>query len=238
MGDITGIGWTTSTWNPWYGCVKISPGCRNCYMYRWAERGGLDPRRVTRSKTRFRDPLKPSWRTGRRIFTCSLSDFFIAEADAWRPETWEIIRQTPQHTYLMLTKRPDRIADHLPSGWPWPHVWLGVSIETPAYLWRADVLREIPAVTRFLSLEPLLEDLGSINLEGIGWVVCGGESGTAYRPMQIAWVASIREQCVAAGVPLFVKQAAGRTAGQQGNIPDELWAYKQLGDDTTVLSPI
>jgi protein gp37 len=101
MGTTTGIEWTKSTWNPWYGCIKVSPGCQHCYMYQWAERSGREPRRVTRSKTRFREPLQ--WSDGRPIFTCSLSDFFIEQAEPWRPEAWEIIEQTPRHTYLILT---------------------------------------------------------------------------------------------------------------------------------------
>ena len=197
--------------------------------------GGKNPMLVQRSKTRFRDPLKRKWRTPRDILTCSYSDFFIAQADPWRPEAWDIIRQTPQHTYLILTKRPERIRDHLPDGWPWPHVWLGVSIETPAYLWRADVLRDIPAAKRFFWLEPLLADLGTINLDGIGWAIVGGEYGPHYRPMEIAWVESIAKQCVIAQVPLCVKQDAAPINGQQGRLPDALWAYTQMGTETAEL---
>jgi protein gp37 len=218
MGDDTPIEWADATWNPWYGCIKISLGCRHCYMYREQKRYGGNPYDIKRSKTRFQDPLK--WQDGRTIFTCSWSDFFIDKADPWRPEAWEIIRQTPRQTYLILSKRPERIEDHLPPGWPWPHVWLGVSIESRAYLWRADALRKIPAARRFLSLEPLLEDLGRLDLTGINWVIVGGESGPTARPMAPSWVRSIRDQCGAAGVPFFFKQWGGRTAKAGGRLLD------------------
>jgi protein gp37 len=197
-------------------------------MYRDKTRYGQDPAVVVRSKTTFGEPLK--WKDPQRIFTCSWSDFFIEQADEWRPDAWEVIRRTPQHTYLVLTKRPERIADHLPQGWPWSHVWLGVSIETPAYAWRADMLRDLPATRRFLSCEPLLADLGGLDLRGIHWVIVGGESGTHHRPMEVAWAESIRDQCLAAGVPLYVKQDSAWKDGMQGGLPDDLWSYKQLGN--------
>jgi protein gp37 len=218
MGERTNIEWTDSTWNPWYGCIKASPGCQHCYMYQWAGRAGQNPRQVTRSKTRFRDPLR--WSKGQSIFTCSLSDFFIDQADPWRPEAWEVIAQTPHHTYLILTKRPERIRDHLPAGWPFPHVWFGVSVESPAYLWRANVLRTIPAAGRFLSCEPLLADLGPLDLRGMGGVIVGGESGPTHRPIAASWVGSIRDQCLAAGVSFFFKQWGGRTAKAGGRVLD------------------
>jgi protein gp37 len=230
MADRSAIEWTDATWNPWHGCLKVSPGCQACYMYREKTRYGQDPRVVVRSRTTFGAPLR--WTEPRRVFTCSWSDFFIAEADAWRPDAWDIIRATPHLTYQVLTKRPERIAAHLPPDWQngWRHVWLGVSIETRAYAHRADVLRAIPAALRFLSLEPLLEDLGPLDLSGIGWVIAGGESGgrpsralvlkscvqgdcdawcpcqgTGYapKPDALEWIRSVRDQCVAAGVPFF-----------------------------------
>jgi protein gp37 len=189
---------------------------------------------VVRSTTTFGAPLK--WKSPQLVFACSWSDFFIEQADAWRPEAWEMIRRTP-HTYLLLTKRVDRIADHLPPGWPWPHVWLGTSIETPAYLWRADVLREIPAAHRFLSLEPLLADLGPLNLDGISWVIPGGESGPQHRPMDIPWVESIVNQCVLAQVPVFVKQDSAHRDGQQGRLSDALWAHDWTPTDPLPQQP-
>lgn len=163
---------------------------------------GRDPEVVSRSKTKFRDPLK--WKEPRFVFTCSWSDWFIQEADPWRAEANAIIAATP-HTYQVLTKRIERAERRLPIV-ALPNMWLGVSIENKATLHRADVLRDLPAALRFLSLEPLLEDLGTINLRGIGWVIVGGESGSV-RPFSFEWARSIIEQCKEAGVPVFMKQA-------------------------------
>ena len=181
MADRTAISWTEATWNPWYGCTKVSAGCDNCYMFREMRQYGRDPETVMRRKTTFAAPLR--WREPRRIFACSWSDWFIAEADAWRPEAWAIIRQTPHLTFQILTKRPARIRAHLPEGWPWPHVWLGTSVESAASAYRARVLQDVPAALRFLSLEPLLGPLPQLDLAGIGWAILGGESGPGYRPI-------------------------------------------------------
>lgn len=203
MGKSTEISWTDATWNPWHGCHKVSPGCKFCYMFRDKKRYGQDPNTVVRSKTTFREPLK--WRDPRVIFTCSWSDWFIEEADPWRDEAYDLIRATPHHTYQILTKRDDRIVGRFPDP-PLPNVWLGVSVESPKYSYRIDTLRKIPAAVRFLSLEPLIEDLGPLNLDGINWVIAGGESGPEARQMRPEWVRSIRNQCVAAGVPFHFKQ--------------------------------
>lgn len=227
MGNKTGIGWCDKTWNPWHGCLPVSCGCDYCYMYAAKRQYGKNPAIVVRSSpATFNAPLK--WHDPARVFTCSWSDFFIAEADGWRPEAWEIIRCSTPLTFQILTKRPARIAAHLPATWPdgWPSVWLGVSIETRQYLYRADVLREIPAAVRFLSLEPLLEDLGPLNLAGIDWVIVGGESGPRRRPFEITWLASIAKQCADAGVPLYVKQDSALRPGQQGRILDDLWIHE------------
>jgi len=182
-------------------------------MYAWRINAGGDPTVVTQSKT-LRDPLK--WKDGRRIFTCSLSDFFIQDADAWRPDAWEIIRQTPQHTYLILTKRPQLIQARLPHDWGngYPNVWLGISVENKAMQAnRIPVLRQIPAVRRFLSLEPLLEPLAPLDLDDISWVIVGGESGQQPRPMRHEWVWPILEACQRRNVAFFFKQSAGAKSG-------------------------
>ena len=226
MGFVTGVGWTDRTWNPWHGCHHVSCGCDNCYMFQQKRQYGQDPDIVVRSKTTFAAPLR--WKDPARVFTCSWSDFFIAEADAWRPEAWEIIRRTPHLTYQILTKRPSRIANHMPDGWasdPWVHVQLGTSIESRKYLHRADVLCRTPGL-KFLSLEPLLEDLGDIDLGLIGWVIVGGESGPNRRPFEIAWLERIADRCARFGVPLFVKQDSAMKPGQQGRIPDALWIHE------------
>jgi protein gp37 len=207
MGQFSGIEWTEATWNPWHGCVRVSPGCAHCYMYREKKRYGQEPSAVIKGKTTFGAPLK--WSEPCLIFTCSWSDFFIEEADSWRPEAWDIIRATPRHTYQILTKRPERIAAHLPDGWPFANVWLGVSVENPRFYWRIELLRQVPAFLRFLSLEPLLAPMPSLPFDGISWVIVGGESGPKCRRMKAEWVREIRAQCVEAGVPFFFKQWGG-----------------------------
>jgi protein gp37 len=231
MGERTGIAWADRTWNPWHGCLKVSPGCKLCYMYREKKQYGQNPMLIQRSKTKFNEPLK--WNSG-RVFTCSWSDFFIEEADAWRPEAWEIIRKTPQLTYQILTKRPERIAAHLPADWGdgYSNVWLGVSVESQKYAdERIPILLKTPAAVRFLSVEPLLEAVTLCELpsaSGVGryldslsnagvdpgaeipskldWVICGGESGSGARPMWIKWAQDLRDECKEAGVSFFMKQ--------------------------------
>lgn len=209
MGKTSSIEWTEATWNPWQGCVKVSTGCKNCYMYRAKRRYGQNPILVVRSKTTFNDPLK--WAEPRLIFTCSWSDWFIENADEWRDEAWDIIRRTPQHTYQLLTKRPERIHDHLPADWNegWQNVWLGVSIESQAYVSRLTLLCEAPAHVRFVSAEPLLDPVYLGDLSGISWVITGGESGPGARSMKPDWVRLIRRQCKKAGVAFFHKQNGG-----------------------------
>ena len=241
MGRTTSISWTGATYNPWHGCQKISPGCSRCYMYQDKIRYGQDPTQIIRSKhATFVAPLK--WqrevergeRVGheRLVFTCSWSDFFIEEADAWRPEAWDIIRATPNLTYQVLTKRPERIAACLPPDWGqgWPHVWIGVSVENRRWLSRLEMLREIAAAVRFASFEPLLAYLGGIDdyLEGLDWAIVGAESGPKRRPMPLHWLTSLVDQCQAANIPTWVKQGSALRDGQQGDIPDDVWAIKQL----------
>lgn len=213
MSEKTGIAWTEATWNPWHGCHKISPGCKNCYMFSEKARYGQNPNVVVRSKTTFNAPLK--WKDPRLVFTCSWSDWLIEEADPWRQEAYGIIRRTP-HTYQILTKRPERAAEHWPCDDPPPNAWLGVSVEDKKYgLPRIDILRTIPAALRFLSIEPQLEDLGNINLEGIHWVIIGAESGAGARPFDVAWVRDLIEQCKSAGVLCFVKQFGNNPVEQE-----------------------
>ena len=210
---------TQYTWNPWRGCTKISPGCVNCYMFRDQKRYGNDPSRVMRTKT-GRDPLR--WQNkaaaaGRTdlVFTCSWSDWFHEAADEWRPEAWEVVRRCPNLVFQILSKRPERIEDHLPPDWDggYPNVWLGVSVETDDYCWRADVLRTVPACVRWVCAEPLLGLLPSLNLDGIHWVVVGGESGPGWRRMDPQWARELRDRCRAAGVAFYFKQSSGLYQG-------------------------
>jgi protein gp37 len=218
VAEKTNIAWSNATWNPWHGCAKVSAGCKNCYMFREKKQYGQDPTLVVRSKTKFSDPLR--WvargKAPRYCFTCSWSDFFIEQADPWRAEAWDIIQQTPEITYQILTKRPERISMGLPDDWRegYPNVWLGVSVENREAKHRIETLREIPAALRFLSLEPLLQHLGDIDLSGVGWLIAGGESGPGARPMHPGWARSLRDQCLERGLPFFFKQWGEWTPGE------------------------
>lgn len=221
MGVTTGIGWTQATWNPWRGCTRVSPGCARCYMFREQERYGRDPSVVVRcSPSTFNSPIR--WSNApngpRLVFTCSWSDFFHKAADAWRPEAWEIIRQTPKLTYQVLTKRPERIEGHLPPDWGtgYPNVWLGVSGETLTHaLDRGLLLSHFAAKVRFLSAEPWLENgrhhsadwLALVSL--FDWIIIGGESGPSCRPFDLASATALKDAAVLSDVPVFVKQLGG-----------------------------
>lgn len=216
MGRETAIAWTNRTWNPWHGCTKVSPGCAHCYMFRDKARYGQDPEVVQRSKTTFRDPLK--WKESALVFTCSWSDFFHEAADDWRADAWAIVRATPHLTYQVLTKRPERIAAHLPSDWGdgYHNVWLGTSIENQRWVARLDALLDVPAVVHFLSCEPLLGPVdlwlrNRVPLECPDWVIVGGESGADARPMELDWARRIRDECADHGVAFFLKQLGGHT---------------------------
>jgi len=218
MAQQTNIEWTESTWNPWKGCHKVSQGCKNCYMFREQHRWGNDPNVVTRTK-KFNEPLK--WKEPRLIFTCSWSDFFIEEADKWRNEAWEIIRKTPQHTYQILTKRPERIRQCLPS-FELPNVWFGVTVEDNKAVRRIEVLdRQLYNTNfylngRFISFEPLIEriDLSSlawmaVNNDLFNWMIVGGESGPNARPADMIWFMELLKLEKTCFKPFFMKQLGG-----------------------------
>jgi protein gp37 len=246
MAMDSAISWCDDTWNPWQGCHKVSPGCANCYMFTAKRRYGQRPDVVVRSaratfelpRTWERQLAAGTYRGKKRhgdtllIFTCSWSDFFIEDADPWRGEVWAIIRETPHCTYQILTKRPERIAACLPDDWGtgYPNVWVGTSIENRRWLHRLDTLLQVPAVVRFASFEPLLGDLGDLSpwLSWLSWAIVGGESGGTRRPMDLGWLLSIVAQCHAAGVPIWVKQDSAFKDEQQGRIPADVWALKQL----------
>jgi protein gp37 len=222
VSTTTGIEWTEATWNPWMGCDKVSPGCAHCYMFREQTRYGQNPNVVRRSKTKFAEPLK--WAEPRLVFTCSWSDWFHEGADPWRDEAWDVVRRTPHLTYQILTKRPERIAAHLPADWGtgYPNVWLGTSVENQRFAFRIEYLKFIPAAVRFVSAEPLL---GPLVLGGqaweIDWLIVGGESGPECRPMREEWARSLRDECRTAGTAFFLKQLGG-------------WPNKRGGDDATL----
>lgn len=217
------------------GCTKVSAGCDHCYMFREQRQYGHDPEIVRRSKTRFNDPLR--WRDPELIFTCSWSDWFHVDADPWRDEAWDVIRRSPHHTFMVLTKRTGRIRRCLPADWGdgYPNVWIGTSVETDEFLTRVRVLCGVPAALRFMSAEPLLGPLPSLTLEGIGWVITGGESGPGHRPIDAAWVRAIRDLCVAEGVPFHHKQWGGLRPKSAGKLLDgrewceiPAWGERQL----------
>lgn len=219
MSDKTGIQWTDATWNPWHGCKKVSPGCKYCYMYRDKERYGLDPTQVARSKTTFNDPLK--WKEPKKVFTCSWSDFFIEEADAWRPEAWDIIQKTPHLTYQILTKRPERIRGNIPASGIPNNVWMGVSIESNDQADRANFLLELDCLT-FISFEPLLAAMDWHEaFDGVDWVIIGGESGNKkgkykFRPCSVHWILDLTYQFKNRYIPVFVKQMGTYIADEYG----------------------
>jgi protein gp37 len=220
MSEKSKIEWTDATWNPVRGCTKISPGCKHCYAETFAERfrgvpghpyeQGFDLRLVPEKLT---EPL--CWSDRRVVFVNSMSDLFQdGIPDDYVDAVARVMEVAPWHTFQVLTKRSDllrtALADRLIRFAKLRHVWWGVSVEDRKYgLPRIDELRAAPAGVRFLSIEPLLEDLGSIDLTGIDWVIVGGESGPGARPMDPSWVESILDQCQAAHVPFFFKQWGG-----------------------------
>jgi protein gp37 len=198
--EKSNIQWTGNTVNFWMGCKKVSPACKYCYLYRIMAKNGGDGSTIKRvSDATFYKSLY--WKQPTVIFTCSMSDFFLPEADAWREDAWDVIRRTPQHTWQILTKRPERIAECLPPDWGagWDNVWLGVSVENQEYFKRVAILNKIPAKIRFISAEPLLEEIdflaeidGKRVIDSVQWVIIGGESGNSYgpygyRPSEISW---------------------------------------------------
>jgi protein gp37 len=214
VSDHSSIEWTDATWNPVTGCTKVSPGCKNCYAERFAERfRGVEGHPFEQGfdlklwPDRLVQPLK--WATPRRIFVNSMSDLFHENVpDAFVKKCFDMMAQADWHHYQILTKRPERALELAPKLRPWPkQVWMGVSVENQDYTWRVDVLRKIPAKVRFLSCEPLLGPL-DLQLKGIHWVITGGESGPGARPCKAEWIRSIRDQCKTAGhrVEFFHKQ--------------------------------
>lgn len=210
------IEWTEQTWNPTVGCTKISPGCKHCYaeimarrLQAMGTRGYENGFELTQLPNRLEEPLRRKKSTV--YFVNSMSDVFHESVPfEYIDKIFETITKTPQHTYQILTKRADRMAEYFKDRQVPENAWMGVSVEDQRYgVPRIDYLRQIPAQTRFLSVEPLLEELGTINLTGVHWVIVGGESGPKARPMQREWVEDIRVQCEEAGVAFFFKQWGG-----------------------------
>ena len=226
MADKSAIEWTDATWNPVTGCTKVSPGCKNCYAERLAAR--LQAMGNPRYRNGFAVTLHPDqltlplrWSQPRQIFVNSMSDLFHeAVPEEYIRRVFDVMVRADWHIFQVLTKRAKRLGDLAPRlPWP-PNVWQGVSIENARYTYRIEHLCKVPAAVRFLSVEPLLGPIPNLPLDGIHWVIVGGESGPRHRTMEASWVRDIREQCRTAGVPFFFKQWGGRTAKTGGRLLD------------------
>jgi len=227
MADRSKIEWTDATWNPVRGCTKVSPGCKRCYAEAFAERfrgvpghpyeQGFDLRLVPE---KLAEPLM--WADPRTVFVNSMSDLFQdGVPDDYILSVAKVMEAANWHTFQVLTKRPERLqhllSTSLSSVAQLPHIWWGVSVEDRRYgCPRIEVLKKTPASVRFLSIEPLLEDLGQLGLDGINWVIVGGESGPGARPIRREWVESIRRQCRASRIPFFFKQWGGAQKKRHG----------------------
>ena len=226
MAQATSIEWTDSTWNPVTGCHKISPGCKNCYAARLAPRLKAmgNPRYANGFEVTLHHDLvdlPTKWKKPRKIFVNSMSDLFHDEVTLeFIQDVFSTIVAGDHHTFQVLTKRPERALE-LSGQLPWPsNLWMGTSVENADYLHRVDTLRQIPAQTRFLSLEPLIGAVPDIDLINIDWVIAGGESGPGARKIEEDWVRSIRDQCNDAGVRFFFKQWGGTNKKRSGRMLD------------------
>jgi protein gp37 len=226
MSDNTGIEWTDATWNPITGCTKISPGCKHCYAERLALR--LKAMGNRRYRNGFAVTLQPDqltlplrWRQPKLIFVNSMSDLFHeAVPEDYIQRVFDVMVRADWHVFQILTKRSERLA-RLAANLPWPrNVWQGVSVESTRYTRRIAHLKKVPAAIRFLSVEPLLGSIPNLPLDGVSWVIVGGESGGGRREMVPEWVREIRDQCLAAEVPFYFKQWGGRTSKSMGRVLD------------------
>jgi protein gp37 len=226
MPACTKIEWTDMTWNPVTGCSKISPGCKNCYAERLAIRlqamgnpsysNGFE---VTLHSRLLDSPLH--WKSRKMVFVNSMSDLFHEEVPTeFIHKVFSVMEKAKQHLFQILTKRSERLLE-LSNGLRWPHnVWMGVTVENKSCLYRIDHLRQTGANTKFLSCEPLLGALNDLNLEGMDWVIVGGESGPGARPMSQTWVREIRDRCIQTQTPFFFKQWGGTNKKKAGRILD------------------
>lgn len=230
MATKSSIEWTESTWNPLTGCTKISPGCKHCYAERMAKRlhamgqpNYVNGFNLTMHSHVLELPL--SWKKPQMIFVNSMSDLFHEDVPLeFILQIFNVMRSAYWHTFQVLTKRSKRMLE-INECIDWPeNVWMGVSVENEKYTFRIDHLRATNALVKFLSLEPLLGPLLKLNLEGIGWVIVGGESGPGARPVKEEWIVAIRDQCLATSVPFFFKQWGGKQKKRNGrNLQGRTW---------------
>lgn len=227
MGDNSAIQWTDATWNPSTGCSKVSPGCRNCYAERLSHRlyrmGNPKYKRGFEFLIHENSlDLPLQWNKPRKIFVNSMSDLFhelMPDEFLWK--CFEVMEKADWHIYQILTKRPERMLSFTKEYGKMPkHIWFGTSVELNLQKNRVDVLRRVQSETRFVSFEPLLGPLGKLNLNGISWVIVGGESGPHHRPVNAEWIRDIRKQCMAQKVAFFFKQWGGITPKSKGRLLD------------------
>lgn len=226
MATNSHIEWTDATWNPVTGCTKISPGCKNCYAERLANR--LQAMGQANYRNGFKVTLQPQmlelplqWKTPKRIFVNSMSDLFHDDVPIpYIEKVFATMRRAHWHQYQVLTKRSDRLLE-LDDQLKWaPQIWMGVSVESETFTYRIDELRKTSAHVKFLSLEPLLGPLHRLNLRGIDWAIVGGESGPRARPVDSDWVTDLRDQCLRADVSFFFKQWGGVRKKKTGRTLD------------------
>lgn len=244
----TGIEWTDATWNPVSGCTKVSRGCDHCYAERIAERfrgvakhpfeHGFD---LTFRPHKLGEPL--TWRSPRRVFVNSMSDLFHKEIPtSFIDEVFDTMEAAHWHVFQVLTKRSSLLRRYVNARYAKrhapAHIWLGVSIEDKQSLIRLIHLKQTSAMVRFVSFEPLLEDLGTLDLHGVHWAIAGGESGTLARPIDPMWVRSLRDQCRSQSVAFFFKQWGGRTPKARGNRLDGQYWYEYPRVDALIGQPI
>ena len=224
MAQQSSIEWTDLTWNPVVGCSIASAGCKNCYekyvgLTKRSKRGAVWTDKVRCHEASVEIPL--TWKKSRRVFVNSMSDLFHPDVPGeFVRRIWNVMERTPQHHYQILTKRPQRMAALLKEIAPQPlqNVWLGTSVEDERVVERMDHLRDVPASVRFISFEPLIGDVGQIDLTNIHWAIVGGESGPRARPMDEEWVESILDQCLDAGTAFFFKQWGGVNKKKTGRL--------------------
>ena len=241
MGAKSAIEWTEATWNPVTGCTKISVGCKNCYAERIAlrlqamgQRNYVKGFSLALHEHALDLPLR--WKSSQIVFVNSMSDLFHEDIPLdFIKKVFSIMNRASWHRYQVLTKRSERLLEMDPHLTWADHIWMGVSVETEAFLSRIEDLRKTRARIKFLSLEPLLGPMPSLNLEGIDWVIVGGESGPGARLMRREWVLGIRNQCQSAGIPFFFKQWGGINKKKAGRLLDgKIWDEMPLSPDSTL----
>jgi protein gp37 len=240
MADRSAIEWTEATWNPVTGCSKVSPGCAHCYAETFAERWRGVPGHPYEQgfelrlwPKRLEQPLR--WTRPRMIFVNSMSDLFHEDIAAeYIADVFDVMVRAEQHTFQILTKRHGRLAE-LASKLPWPdNIWIGVTIENRRFVHRADYLRQVPAAVRFISAEPLLGPLEGLDLNGIDWLIAGGESGPRHRPVSIDWLRELRDRCERQQVAFFFKQWGGRRPKSGGRELDGRTWHQMPGTRSAV----